>query len=153
MKLRIKELRKSLRLSRDDFGKALGVSRDVIANIELGRLARPEQKEPLLRLICEKFNVSYEWITTGEGEMQVVTKQSFIEKLSEEFGLSSTAQKIIECYINLDKQQQAGVDAYLSALAETLNEAEANPPLAVVDRTNEKFKHSQAAVVDKVATD
>lgn len=63
---RIRYLRKShLHLSQEEFGKLLGVSRSVIANIELNVLARPEQKEPLYKLICLKFGVNEEWLLTG----------------------------------------------------------------------------------------
>lgn len=117
----IRELRKNhLKMSRAEFGKQLGVSLDVIANIENERLARPEQKEPLLRLICETFHVNYKWLTSGEGEMFVTTKKSFVEKLSEEYGLSYTAQKIIESYLNLDENQRATVDNFIKSIAESV---------------------------------
>ncbi|EOS75704.1 MAG: helix-turn-helix transcriptional regulator [Lachnospiraceae bacterium] len=66
---RIKEIRKSLKLSQEEFGQILGVSRDVIGNIEYDRLKRPDQKEPIYKLICEKFNVDETWLRAGEGEM------------------------------------------------------------------------------------
>lgn len=66
---RIRDLRKNeLHLSQAEFGKRLGVSRSVIANIELNMLARPDQKEPLYKLICKEFGVNYEWLTSGKGE-------------------------------------------------------------------------------------
>lgn len=120
---RIRLLRKQhLKLSQEQFGEQLGVSRTVIKNIELGTLARPEQKEPLYRLICETFHVNYKWLTSGDGEMLVTTKQSFVEKLSEEYGLSYTAQKIIECYLNLDDQQRTAVDDFIKTIAESIIE-------------------------------
>lgn len=121
---RIKELRKQhLKLSQEQFGEKLGVSRTVIKNIELDNLARPEQKEPLYRLICETFHVNYKWLTLGDGEMLVTTKQSFVEKLSAEYGLSNTAQSIIECYLNLDDGQRAIVDNFIKSIAETIVES------------------------------
>lgn len=66
---RIREFRESQKLSRDAFGERIGVSRDVIANIELNRLARPEQKEPLYKLICKEFHLNEKWLMTGEGEL------------------------------------------------------------------------------------
>ena len=66
---RIRDLRKNkLHLSQSEFGNRLGVSRSVIANIELNMLARPDQKEPLYKLICKEFGVNYEWLTSGKGE-------------------------------------------------------------------------------------
>lgn len=60
---RIKHLRKDiLQISQTDFGAAIGVSRDVINNIEQNRLKNPEQKEPLYILISQKFGVNLSWI-------------------------------------------------------------------------------------------
>ena len=66
---RVQQVRTYLKLSRREFGEALGVSGDVINNIERNRLKQPEQKEPIFKLICEKFHVSESWLRTGEGEM------------------------------------------------------------------------------------
>lgn len=64
---RIKHLRKDiLHLTQTEFGKQLGVGRGVIANIELNALAKPEQKEPLYKLICKEFHVREEWLKTGD---------------------------------------------------------------------------------------
>ena len=66
MNERIKELRKSLGLSQDEFGRRLGVTRGAITNIELNKLA---PKPLMVDLICREFNVSKEWIQTGNGPM------------------------------------------------------------------------------------
>lgn len=67
---RIWDLRKNhLKMSQSVFGKRLGVNRDVINNIENNRLARPEQKMSLYKLICSEFNVSEEWLLNGTGKM------------------------------------------------------------------------------------
>lgn len=56
---RIRELRKKhLKMSMEAFGKRLGVSLDVISNIENNRLARPDQKMTLYKLICSEFSVN-----------------------------------------------------------------------------------------------
>lgn len=68
---RIRELRKNhLCLSQEQFGSRLGVSRSVINNIERNVLARPEQKEPLIRLICKEFGISELWLREGIGDME-----------------------------------------------------------------------------------
>lgn len=63
---RIKAIRETLKLSQREFGEKLGVSRDVISNIEYNRVP---PKELLLRHICEMYNVNQNWLETGEGEM------------------------------------------------------------------------------------
>lgn len=121
---RIRILRKqNLKLSQEQFGEKLGVSRTVIKNIELDNLARPEQKEPLYRLICETFHVNYSWLTSGIGEMFVVTNQTFLERLSTEYGLSDTAKSIIECYLNLNDEQRSVVDDFVKSVAESIVES------------------------------
>lgn len=143
---RIKQLRKQhLKLSQERFGEMLGVNRDVINNIERNRLAKPEQKEPLYRLICETFHVNYKWLTSGEGEMLVTTKQSFVEKLSAEYGLSFTAQKIIECYLQLDEQQRAAVDDFIRSIAESIVESPAENPGAVDEALDKTIAIYRAA--------
>lgn len=66
---RIKAVRKTVGISQTEFGKRVGISRDAVNNIENGRLKRPEQKEPLYRLICTEFAINEQWLRTGEGDM------------------------------------------------------------------------------------
>lgn len=63
---RIKTVRKSAGLSQTAFAERLGATRGVITNLE-GE--KTELNEPFMRLICKEFNVSEEWLRTGEGEM------------------------------------------------------------------------------------
>ncbi len=70
---RIKEVRKNLKLSQEEFGNRLGVTRGAITNIEYNKI---EPKPLFVELICNTFNVNEHWLKTGEGEM--------FEKLSKE---------------------------------------------------------------------
>lgn len=67
MKDRILYLRKTaLNLSRAKFGEPIGMSDSEIKNIENGITQLKENKIPL---ICNTYNVSENWLRTGEGEM------------------------------------------------------------------------------------
>ena len=55
MNNRIKLIREALQLSQREFGEKLGVSRDVISNIEYGRV---KPKELLVRHICDLYGVN-----------------------------------------------------------------------------------------------
>lgn len=59
---RIKAVREALKLSQREFGERLGVSRDVISNIEYGRV---QPKELLLRHIRELYKVNEHWLNSG----------------------------------------------------------------------------------------
>lgn len=66
MEERIKELRKALGLTQQEFSGRIGVKRNTIAQYESGRNA---PIDAVITLICREFNVSEEWLRTGEGEM------------------------------------------------------------------------------------
>lgn len=69
---RFKAVRKEhLKLSQTALGEALGVKRDVINNIENERAKNPERYEPIVRLMCGKFNINEDWLRTGEGNMVI----------------------------------------------------------------------------------
>ena len=61
----MKFLRTSLGLTQQEFGAQIGVSRDVISNIEGNRA---KLRPTLLRHICKCFNVNEEWLLYGKGE-------------------------------------------------------------------------------------
>ncbi|HBG7720994.1 TPA: helix-turn-helix transcriptional regulator [Clostridioides difficile] len=63
---RIYKIRTSLKMSQREFGEKLGVSRDVISNIEYNRVT---PKPVFIQHLCELYNVNKEWLLTGEGEM------------------------------------------------------------------------------------
>lgn len=116
---RIRILRKDkLKLSRDVFGERLGVSRDVIKNIELNALARPEQKEPLYKLICKEFNISYDWLTAGNGEMFIESEEAVISALVSEFNLDDMGKNILMAYKELKPEHRDGVRLFIEALAQ-----------------------------------
>lgn len=66
MTSRIKILRKTLKLTQRKFGEELGVSRDVISNLEYNRV---KPKPLLIKHICKLYNVNEHWLNTGEGDI------------------------------------------------------------------------------------
>lgn len=63
---RIKELRKALGLTQQEFSDRIGVKRNTIAQYESGRNA---PIDAVVSLICRVFGVNEEWLRTGEGKM------------------------------------------------------------------------------------
>ena len=61
MSNRIKAVREAFKLSQREFGERLGVSRDVISNLEYDRV---QPKELLLRHICQLYGVNEHWLQT-----------------------------------------------------------------------------------------
>lgn len=81
---RIKELRKEVGLSQKAFGEKMGVSRDVVKNMEMNLV---ETKEHFIKLICSTFGVSEKWLRSGEGDI--------FYSLSEDEELAGLIGKII----------------------------------------------------------
>jgi transcriptional regulator with XRE-family HTH domain len=63
---RIKELRTTLKLSQRSFAERIFISQSLYADMELGKVSF---KERFIQLISSQFNISIDWIKTGEGEM------------------------------------------------------------------------------------
>lgn len=81
MEERIKELRKALGLTQQEFSDRIGVKRNTIAQYESGRNA---PIDAVITLICRTYNVSEDWLRTGEGEMFVQRTRD--EELAAFFG-------------------------------------------------------------------
>jgi len=115
---RIKELRKVLGLSREEFANKLGLkSRGKIENIELGRTS-PD--EPFLDLICKTYNINPEWLRTGQGEMFIeLSKDEQIEDfigelLSDEE--DSFKRRLISGLAALDENGWAVLEKFLDSI-------------------------------------
>ena len=65
MNQRVKELRKILGLSQEEFAAQLGLTRGAITNIEHNKT---EPKPLLVQLICKEFKVNEIWLRTGVGD-------------------------------------------------------------------------------------
>ena len=66
MKDRIRDLRKSLRMTQQEFAAKIGASRNSIASYETGARV---PLDSVLTLIARTFNVNETWVRTGEGAM------------------------------------------------------------------------------------
>lgn len=66
MNERIKELRKFLNLTQQDFADKIGIKRNTISTYEIGR---NEPIDAVISLICREFNVNEEWLRFGKGDM------------------------------------------------------------------------------------
>ena len=64
---RLKYARKYRKMSQDELSERIGVSRGVITNIELNKVANPQQI--VIAAICRVLNIRQEWLLSGEGEM------------------------------------------------------------------------------------
>ena len=78
MKDRIKQIRRDMKLTQTAFAKRVGVTRDVVASWENGRVEPPEA---VIRLLCREQGVSYAWLKSGEEPMHVPAETLLVDKL------------------------------------------------------------------------
>ena len=99
---RIRDLRKNhLKMSMEAFGNRLGVSRDTINNIEHNRLARPDQKMTLYKLICSEFNVNEEWLLNGTEPMYIEPDVFSLDDFCKQHEATPQELEAIKAYFEL----------------------------------------------------
>lgn len=111
---RIKFIRKDLGMTQDIFGNSLGVSRDVINNLERDRVKNIN--DAILRLICKTHRVNYFWLTEESGEIYASTPDIIMDDIIQEYKLDNMDREIIEEYIKLDPEVRNAIKIYLKKL-------------------------------------
>ena len=75
---RIRDLRKSLKLSQEEFGNRLGVTKASISRLESGINNVTEQ---MIKSVCREYNVNYAWLKEGVGEMFISSDDSVANRI------------------------------------------------------------------------
>lgn len=75
---KVKAIRKSLSLTLEKFGEKLGVGKTAISKIEKGNVNLTNQ---MAKSICREFNVNYDWLMNGEGEMFSSSDEDIIQTI------------------------------------------------------------------------
>jgi transcriptional regulator with XRE-family HTH domain len=75
---RIRQARKTLKLSQADFAKAIFISNGYIAELEC---SHKKANDRIIRLISLTFGVSEQWLKTGKGEMFYKTPDEKLQRM------------------------------------------------------------------------
>lgn len=116
---RVKEVRKQKRLSQAAFGQQLGVSRDVINNIENNRV---ELSEIMLKALCAEFAVNETWLRTGNGSAFVEDDNALLSQLAKQYRLDDLSKTILSAYANLDVSKRAAFNAFVREISACIME-------------------------------
>lgn len=118
MNERIKELRKVLGLTLEEFGAKIGMGKSSVSKIEKGLNGTTDQT---IRSICREFKVSEGWLRTGEGDMFDQEQPSILARLSSEYKLTAREQSVVAAFLELDEADRAAIMRYVDKLVEKLS--------------------------------
>lgn len=125
MNERIRNLRRELDLTQQEFADKIGIKRNTIAMYETGRNA---PIDAVVSLICKTFNVNEKWLRDGEGEMFAqISKENKLmqwagEVLSEEN--DSFRHRLISALSVLDDRDLRDLERVLTKMSEELPKKE-----------------------------
>ncbi len=101
---RVKEIRKALGLTLDKFGEKLGVTKQTVSRIENGVNNLTDQ---MALAICREYNVNYDYLMTGDGEMFDNLPETVLDELCQQYDLDEYDRFLIELYISLPAELRA----------------------------------------------
>lgn len=114
MKERLRQLRKALDITQQEFADRIGIKRNSYANYETGRNT---PIDAIILSICREFNVNEEWLRTGEGEIfEELTEQQKILKYTallfkdKDSAIANAIQTLIVTYEQLDDASKATLE-------------------------------------------
>lgn len=116
MKNRLKELRKTLKLTQKEFGESIDLSGSNVSNLEKGNVNLTPRN---ISAICSKYQVDEEWLLHGKGEMFTeLTKDDefniLVGRLSSED--DSFKKKVIEEMLKLDDEDWIFIEKFVNKI-------------------------------------
>lgn len=119
MKERMKELRKALGLTQQEFADRLHIKRTNIGNYEVGVSLPPDS---VVALICREFNVSEEWLRNGTGEMFIPMSldeeiASFIGDIQSDIE-ENFKKRFISALSKLDEDEWIFIEKFMESVLE-----------------------------------
>ena len=101
---RMKTLRKHLNLNQAEFGQKIGLKNGAISWMEKEGNTITKQN---IKIICDTFNVSEDWLLNGEGEMfRPADEPDILDRLQQELKLTSQEMEIIRTFVELSPEQR-----------------------------------------------
>nr|DAY47054.1 MAG TPA: Helix-turn-helix XRE-family like protein [Caudoviricetes sp.] len=110
---RLRQLRKELGMSQEEFGRRIGVSNTAISKLEKNERNLTEQTA---KSICREYRVNYFWLTEGTGEPFTGTPESIIDEIAEDYNLDDIDKKIIERYLELSDKERQVIKEYIKSI-------------------------------------
>lgn len=95
--------KKVLKITQGELGKVCGVGDTAISKLEKGGSKVTERN---IKAICNEFNVSYNWLVDGVGDIFVEDDDSVIELLKKDYNLRDDEIRVIKAFLKLDEDER-----------------------------------------------
>ncbi len=123
---RLYAIRKKLKLSQEEFGSKIGITRSAICNYENG--TRPISEQVILA-VCREFDVRPEWLRDGEGDVFVPKPEGDpFEALLKCRDIPAddleTIKSVIGAFLELQKPSRDAVVEFVRKCAEKMNSSD-----------------------------
>lgn len=120
---RLKLFRKEKKLTQDEFGKKLNLTKFAISNYENGRNNIPDR---VISDICREWNINKNWLLYGEGDMSNNSPSLDIEMLTSGINANSNIYKliksIVQSYQKLTPENQIIVNNFIDSILNSSEE-------------------------------
>lgn len=123
MNERIKQIRRELGLTQQEFADRIGLKQNSIALIEGGKRNISDQA---VLSICREYGINEEWLRTGKGEKMVPDASDELEALVKRYDLSNADQVLIEKYINLKAGSRETIIDFITDVVAALEDLDPN---------------------------
>ena len=107
---RVREIRKALGLTLEKFGEKLGVGKTAISKLEKDERNLTDQ---MAKAICREYNVSYDYLIYGDGEMFDSLPQTILDELCQQYDLDDLDRQIIDLYVSFPKELRDKIKNYI----------------------------------------
>lgn len=113
---RVKNLRKFLDMSQEEFGRILGISKSGVSDIEAGRRSVTDQH---IIMICQNPSLSPavnpEWLRDGTGEMFIEPDEFSLDDFIKAKGATELETQIIKAYFELSPETRRDLIEHFTA--------------------------------------
>jgi transcriptional regulator with XRE-family HTH domain len=114
MNTRIQAVRKSFKMTQDEFAERIGLSKNFVWMVEKGDRIPSERT---IKDICREFKVNYDWLVNGTGEMfqdDDSDAQAIVDSVMT--GDNEFAKKILVQFARLDENRWRQIEEILNEL-------------------------------------
>ena len=140
---RIKELRKSLGLTQQEFSSRLGISRNTVATYEVGPSS---PSDSALRLISTTWNVNPDWLKEGKGEMYLSSPMDALEAYCKENNLGREEAIFLRDFVSLPPAQRRSMLEFMVKVVDDIRSGSEKP------YTEEDYEKDLGIVVKEEST-